>query len=171
MSITGNDLHETEDALVDGRSSVLDRVKSRRSASPDLEWFDVPSWGGELKFQLQPLDRSDIDKMVQRIRARSNGRGVQSGVDADLDFIIKACVSVKVVDLDNDEEEILSNGVNEALAAALDPKDENDQPVDVSTGRKLMLYLVKYNTIALASWSAKAARWMQDTSKPVEDPQ
>jgi hypothetical protein len=172
MSITGNELADDEDALVEPKKSVLDRVKERRSSSPDLEWFDIPSWGGELKAQLQVLDRSEIDKMVDRIRRRQNGRGVQSGVDADLDFLIKATIGVKAVDYDNDEEQVLTSGFNEELAAMLDPQDEHGNAVDVSTARKLLLYLVKFNTIALASWSAKAARWMQDTSKRVdEDPQ
>lgn len=175
MSAIGeNQLGADEDVLVAPQTSILDRIKERRALDSDEEWFDVPSWGGELKMQMQVLDPTDVEKMVRRVQARRSGRKQQSGAgrEADLDFLVKACVGVKAVDLELDQEEVLTSGINEALAEMLDPRDpDTGESVDVSTSRKLLWYLLKFNGIALAAFGAKVARWMQDTSKPIEDPQ
>lgn len=154
-----------------GSESILDKVKKRRTEVDEQPWFDIPSWAGGLKAQYRVLDRDDIEKMVRRIRARQTGQGKQSGMDADLDFLIKACVGVKAYDIEDDIDEVLTPGYTMQLAHLLDPKDEETgEPIQITNERQLVAYLFKGNTIALAAHGQKVARWMQDTSKPVEDP-
>jgi hypothetical protein len=155
--------------------SIIDRIKQRRDAREDELTIDIPSWGGDLQARYQVLDRNEIDKMVKRIRARQSGNG-SSGTDADADFLIKACVGVTAVDQENDIEEPLTPGYTMDLARLLDPKyprghPQEGQPVDIKIERHLVVYLFGFNNIAMAAHAAKIARWMQDTSRPVEDPQ
>lgn len=155
--------------------SILDRIKERRDAREDKLTTDIPSWGGDLKARYQVLDRNEIDKMVKRIRARAAGNG-SSGTDADADFLLKACVGVIAYDLDSDIEEEIAPGYTMELASMLNPKfpkghPQAGQPYPCPTERHLVVYLFGFNNIAMASHAAKVARWMQDTSKPVEDPQ
>lgn len=145
--------------------SVLDRVRARRNEGDDVLTIDIPSWDGGLRAKYRVLDKDDIDKMVRRIRARQSGQGKQSGLDADLDFLIKACIGIEAYDVENDETETLTNGYTKSLIHLLGKDDEMNHE------RQLVAYLFKGNTIAIAAHGMKVARWMQDTSKPVEDPQ
>jgi hypothetical protein len=158
-----------------GGKSLLDRVKARRDERDSFLTIDIPSWDGELKARYQVLHRSDIEKMVKRIRARQNknGNDATSGSDADLDFLIKACVGIVAHDNETDEEEVIADGYVLSLAAMLEPHDEFDNPIDITNERQLVAYLMGKgdSSIALASHSMKVARWMQDTTAPVEDPQ
>lgn len=171
MTEDGNELGVEPglDALTATRGrSLLDRIKSRRSETDDTLRLPVPSWNGELIAEYKVLDRTDIENMVKRIRARQSGQaGVKAkpdSVGADCDFLIKACGGIIAHDNETDEEEVLTNGFNSELTALL------GNPDGVETARDLVLYLLKNNTVALASHSMKVARWMEDTSKPVDDP-
>lgn len=155
-----------------GGGSVLDRIKRRRTDQSDVLWLDIPSWGGELKARYQVLDRDEVEKMIRRVQARQRqGDKSRSDSTPDLDFLIKACTEVKAVDSETDEEETLTPGFTLELVDMLDPKDEDGSPIAIKDQRSLVAYLVKYNGIALAAHAQKVARWMQDTSKSVEDPQ
>lgn len=156
--------------------SILTRIKERRDARDDELTLDIPSWGGDLRAKYKVLDRSEIDKMVKRIRARQTGNGGSTGTDADADFLIKACVGVIAYDVDTDTEEQISDGYTLALRDLLEPKYPRGHPQEgqdypCPTERHLVVYLLGLNNIAMASHAAKVARWMQDTSRPVEDPQ
>jgi hypothetical protein len=155
-----------------GGGSVLDRIKKRRSSEADELDLGIPSWGGELIATYQVLHRSEIEKMVKRITARQRNQGKKADTSSgpDLDFLIKACIAVKAHDNETDEEEFLTPGYTMALAGMFDPQDEFGNPIDISTPSELLAYLMKNNSIAIASHSQKVARWMQDTSQPVEDP-
>jgi hypothetical protein len=169
--------------------SILERAVARRTKRDlDHEWFDIPSWDGELKAQYKVLEREDVEQMVRSIRARqvSNGRGNQagqksSGSDADLDFIVKACVNIKAHDNETEEEKILHityssvDTIKELFAP--DPRDESDEATNlrrmvgsIKTPREAVAFLMGYNGIAIAAHGGMLARWMQDTSKTV-DPQ
>jgi hypothetical protein len=69
---------DTSAAEVAAGLSVLDKVNRRRSARDlDHEFFDIPTWGGELKARVQVLERRDIDDMIRRVRARQIARGAK----------------------------------------------------------------------------------------------
>lgn len=159
-------------------TSILDRVKKRREQRADELIIDIPSWDGEMKAKYKVLHRTDIEKMVKRIRLRqaqqaANGGQTNSGTDADLDFLIKACVGIIAHDNETEEEEIVADGYNLDLVPALEPVDALGNPIEISNERQLVAYMMGKgdSSIALAAHSMKVARWMQDTSKPVEDPQ
>lgn len=166
-------------------TSLLDRIKKRRNERDDYLVAGIPSWGDELRAKYQVLDRSEIDKMVRRIRARAagaqNGQKQQVGSDADIDFLIKACVGIIAHDNETEEEKQIADGFNMELARLLGDEepdgdivmqmDDKGTTMKVSNPKELVSYLIKGNTIALAAHSQKVARWMQDTSRPIEDPQ
>lgn len=155
-----------------GGGSVLDRIKKRRTNTVDTLWIDVPSWGGDLKAEYKVLDPDEIQKMIRRVQARQRkGEGQKYDSTPDIDFLVKACIGVKAVDLETDEEQVLTSGFTMDLVGMLDPKDEDENPITIKDPRGLVAYLVKYNGIALAAHAQKIARWMQDTAKSVEDPQ
>lgn len=147
--------------------SKLDEIKARRDARGDKLTIGIPSWGDELRARYRVVDRKEIDRMVRRIRTRANG-AAESGPEADIDFLINACTEVVAApvdgDYDEDEGEHVSNGYNKQLADSL----ANPQGTD--TARGLVAYLFKGNTISISAHAAKVARWMQDTSRSVEDP-
>lgn len=146
--------------------SLLDRLKARRDERDDVLTLDVPSWNGELKAKYQLVTRSDLEQMARKVRARATGNGDQNaGLRADIDFLIKSCVGIVAEDGETGETMDVSTGYNAGLADALG----NPEGTDELNG--LVLYLFKHNGIAVSAHALKVARWMQDTSKSVEDPQ
>jgi hypothetical protein len=168
-----------------GSTSLLDRIKQRRDARDDFLVIGIPSWNDELRARYQVLDRDEIDRMVRRIRARvagaQNGSRTATGSNADIDFLIKACVGVIAHDNETEEEAEIAVGFDMNLARLLGEEqqdgsvlmqlDDKGTTMLVHNEKELVSYLIKGNTIALATHSQKVARWMQDTSRPVEDPQ
>lgn len=166
------------------RRSMLDKIKERRDQREDYLVVGIPSWNDELRARYQVLDRSEIDNMVRRIRSRTmnaqNGQKTNIGSEADMDFLIKACVGVIAHDNETEEEEEVATGFDMNLARLLGEEaadgsitmvmDERGTTMSVRSPRELVAYLVKGNTIALATHSQKVAKWMQDTSRPIEDP-
>lgn len=156
--------------------SVLDRATKRRDErDDDHRIFDIPTWDGDLKAKYKVVDRPDLEKMIQRIRRRSRGNGASSGVDADADFLIKACVGVIACDVETDFEVPLSPGYTMDLAEMLNPvwpkgHPQEGESFEIKSQRELVIYLFKWNGIALATHGAKVARWMQDPTKSDEDP-
>ena len=156
--------------------SVLDKIKQRRDEREDILTIDIPSWDGDLKAKYQVLDRSEVEKMIRRVRARSNnGNSSAAGTDADCDFLIKACVGVVAYDADTDTETPVADGYTMTFARLLEPVwpkgyAQEGEPIKMNNERELVVYLFKWNNIALAAHGQRVARWMQDTSKPVEDP-
>lgn len=156
--------------------SILDKVTKRRDERDDgHEVFDIPTWEGDLKAKYKVVERVDLEKMVQRIRKRQRSNGASSGVDADADFLIKACVEVIGYDAEADFEVVLSPGYTMGLASMLKPvwpkgHPQEGEPFTIKNPRELVIYLFNWNGIALATHGAKVARWMQDPTKPVEDP-
>lgn len=157
--------------------SVIDRIKGRRAARPDEETFDIPSWGGDLKARYKVLDRPEIEKMIKRARAAAEGNGSGSGTAADADFLIKACTGVVAIDPEDGEtEHLLAPGYEMSLANVLEPMypeghPQAGQPVEIKDQRQLVIYLLRWNGIALAAHGQQVARWMQTMKKPIEDPQ
>ena len=157
-------LHAAEEAA--GSRSMLDRIKARREKRGDIsDPIDIPSWGGELRACYQVIAKEELEAMVRRIRARQTGQGKAGDVTADLDFLIKSCCEVQAQDAETGEEASLTNGYTMQLAELLGEPDGTD------TARGLVLYLFKGNGIAVSAHAMKVARWMQDTSKSIEDPQ
>jgi hypothetical protein len=160
--------------IAGGSRSLLKEIADRRESREDFLTMDIPSWGGELQARYQVLERDDIEKMVRRIRSRaSNTNGQQpTGVDADADFLVKACIGIDAVDTDSDYREQVATGYTVEFAKLLDPKDKyTGEPLPLPTPRHVVNYLCGFNSIALGAHAARVARWMQDTSKSVEDPQ
>lgn len=151
--------------------SVLEKIKKRRDEREDTLTIEIPSWDGDLMAVYKVVERDDIEKMIRRARrAAQDGNRADAAMEADADFLIKACVGVKAVDPDSDIEQQIATGYTMDLARMLDPKNEAGDPIQIRNERELVAYLVKWNGIALAAHGQKVARWMQDTSKPVEDP-
>ena len=146
--------------------SLLDRLKAERDALDDLLTIDIPSWSGALKARYEVVSRRDLEKMVRRINSTAKGKAdTNAGIEADVEFLSKACVGIVAYDEETGEEEIVGKGFDSAFASALGNPDGTDSQLG------LVLYLFKGNGIALTAHAMKVARWMQDTSKPVEDPQ
>lgn len=147
--------------------SLLDKIKDRRENREDILKIDIPSWDGDLKAEYKVIAREDIEQMIRRVRFRQSGgrsNGVNNaGTEADADFLIKACIGVIAVDQETGAETKIADGYNRTLIEILEPENTNDE-------KGLVVYLFKGNSIALAAHGQKIARWMQDTSKPIEDP-
>jgi hypothetical protein len=157
--------------------SILDRATKRRDEQEDYQIFDIPTWEGDLKAKYKIVDRGELEKMVQRIRKRSRGssNGSNSGVEADADFLIKACIGIIAYDADADFEVTISPGYTMELASMFKPVWPKGHPLEgetfaIKTTRELVIYLFKWNGIALATHGAKVARWMQDPTRLAEDP-
>jgi hypothetical protein len=181
--IIAHDPDATGPEVASGSGSVLDRVKKRRSFVKDTQEFAIPSWNGELLATMKVLDRDKIDDMIRHVQSRARqaqltGKGrdrremARIGNETDMDFLIDACTGIIARDEETEEEERVAFGFDDmSFAAQLDPRDEAGNVVEINTGRELLMYLLKWNTISLTTLSQKIARWMQDTSRPVEDPQ
>lgn len=143
--------------------SLLDRIKAARDERPDELEVDIPSWDGDLQAKYRVVHRTEVEKMVRRIRSRTHGNG-ESGSSADVDFLINACIGVQAYDAETDITRPLTGGYTMELAEMLGKSD-------ITTPRELVAYLFKGNTIAIGAHAIKVARWMQDTTKPIEDPQ
>lgn len=178
-----HDPDATGPQVASGSGSVLERVKKRRSFVKDTQEFNIPSWSGELLATMKVLDRDTVDDMIRHVQARARqaqltGRGrdrrelSRIGNETDMDFLIDACTGIIARDADTDEEEVVAFGFDDmTLVEKLQPQDADGNVVEINTGRELLMYLLKWNTISLTTMSQKVARWMQDTSRPVEDPQ
>lgn len=146
--------------------SILDTISARRDERlrDEVLTLDIPSWDGELRAKYRVVDRVELEAMIRKLRKRSRaseGNGANQAEAADADFLIKACVGVVAVDGDTDQTVQVSDGFNVPLAEMLGLPTER--------ARELVVYLFKGNGIAMAAHAMKVARWMQDTSKPVED--
>jgi hypothetical protein len=155
--------------------SVLDRIKKRRDETEDFLVIDIPSWDGDLKAKYKVLDRDYVEKMIRRIRARTNGAAA-SGIEAEADFLIDACVEIIGYDAEEDKQFHVGNGYDLELATALNPTYPAShpmagEPVNISHPRELVVYMLKWNGLALAAHAQSVARWMQNLKRPVEDPQ
>lgn len=144
--------------------SILDKISARRDERlrEEVLTLDIPSWDGELRAKYRVVDRVELEAMIRKIRQRSRqpGSGDQAS-DADADFLVKACVGVVAYDSDTDDTARVSDGYDKTLAEMLGLPTER--------ARELVVYLFKGNGIALAAHAMKVAKWMQDTSKPVDD--
>lgn len=181
--LTRHDPDATGPEVASGNGSVLDRVKRRRTFVKDTQEFPIPSWNGELLAECKVLDRDKVDDMIRHVQARARqaqltGKGrdrremSRIGNETDMDFLIDACTGIIARDEETDEEERVASGFDDmSFVPTLDPRDEDGNEVAVNTPRELLLYLLKWNTISLTTMSQRVARWMQDTSRPVEDPQ
>ena len=155
--------------------SILEKITKARDEREDTKVFDIPTWEGDLRARYQVVGREELERMVRRIRQRSRGNGTSSGVEADADFLIKACTEVIGYDADTDFEVVLSPGYTMELAGMLKPVYPKGHPMEgqpfvIKSPRELVIYLFKWNGIALATHGAKVARWMQDPTDPVGDP-
>lgn len=157
--------------------SILDRAKKERDDRGDTIEIDIPSWDGDLKAEYKLLDRSEIEKMLRRVRGRTSRGDTSAGTEADLDFLNKACVKLLAYDRDTDTTVTVSDGFDpDVIVPILQPMYPKShpmagQPVPIKDHRQLISYLIGWNNIALAAHCQKLARWMQDTSKGTEDPQ
>lgn len=187
-------MSEIEDTLDPGTAaeqsidavSVLDKIKKRRDERDDETVVSIPSWGDELKAKYRVIDRAEVDLMIRNIRIRTarqgkNGNADTTGSEADADFLIKSCIGVIAYDLETGTEVTVGSGFNMAFASMLgDPDPESQSTILIRDGdeivarvsrpAELVAYLLKGNSIALASHAQSIARWMRDTSKPIEDP-
>lgn len=153
--------------------SALDRIRSRRKERSDLLTIDIPSWDGDLKAKYMVLNRTDLERMIRTIRARTKNKDVKGG-EADFDFLIKSCVEIVGYDETMDEPEFhLSDGYTMDLVELLQPEDEFGNKVEIRNQHELIAWMFGKtdSSIALASHSVSVARWMQDPSKPIGDPQ
>lgn len=176
----GSDLEMNPDVsaaeqAIDSKS-ILQKIQDRRNEREDILTTDIPTWDGELRAKYQVVDRADIEKMIRKARISSAQRNGASATEGDTDFLIKACVGVIGYDSETDTEFGITDGYTMELAGMLDPKyprghPMEGQPVPITHPRELVAYLFKWNGVAIALHGQKIARWMQDTSKPVEDPQ
>lgn len=157
------------------RKSVLDRIKQRRDDAEEFLTVDIPSWDGDLKAKYKVLPRAEVEKMIRRVRARQNG-APQSGIEAEADFLIESCVEIIGYDAEVDETFHVGNGYDMDLAHSLDPRypkghPQEGEPVKIDNERELVVYMLKWNGIALAAHAQTVAKWMQDLKTPVADPQ
>lgn len=151
-----------------GANSILERIQRRRDEVSDTIKIDIPSWGGDLQAEYKVVHRIELEKMVKRIqKATSSAKGQQIDLSkGDADFLVKACVGVYAYDSETDEEVRVADGYELGLSKRL------GDPPGTETIHGLVMYLFKFNGIAVASHAIKVARWMQDTSRvPVDDPQ
>lgn len=180
--VNDNELQLEEGLAADhaaGSDSLLERITKKRAQLEDVLTIDIPSWDGDLRAKYKLQDRREIEKMVRRIRARATKETMdQEGINADLDFLIKACVGVVAYDVEEDQEVPLTNGYTMELVDILKPvypknHPKEGEPVEINGQRELVAYMLGWNNIALATHGQAVARWMQDTSKkPVgADPQ
>lgn len=179
-------------------SSLLDNIVREREQRVAEEYaeLDIPTWDGSLKAVYEVVERTELEKMIRRIQNRVQ-KAAKAGVNtdsgggsvADADFLIKACVGIVAYGSDDAGDEIkeqVGDGLNMTFAQRLgkphpdnpehviipDPDNPEGEPrAIIRNPRDLVVYLVKGNGIALGVHAQKVARWMQDTSKPVEDPQ
>jgi hypothetical protein len=164
-----------------GSTSVLDKIKTRRTAAiGEEQWFNIPTWGGELKARFEVQERGEIEKQIRATQARLRGAGKKGASavanDSDLNFLVKACDGVKAVDAETEAEEFLAQGFTLELAKMLDPKYPKGHPqegetVVINDPKQLVAYLMAWNGVSIATFSQRVGRWMQDTTLPVEDPQ
>lgn len=163
-----------------GVESVLDKIKKRRDSDDDFLEIDIPSWGGDLRARYEVVDRREIERMIRRAQARLRGGdngGGDSGAAADADFLVKACIAVLAVDPEDGEtKHILANGYEMSLVDLIKPVYPKDhpqagEPVQINDPRELVIYMLRWNGIALASHGQDVARWMQTMKKPITDPQ
>jgi hypothetical protein len=170
-------------------TSVLQRAQKRRLAR-DLGggWHDLPSWGGEMQCYYQVLQKEDVEDMIRRARARAatkkgqkgNAAGVKVDAganDSDLDFIIKAGVRFKAIDMGTLEEQMLELTYRDVdswkqMLHNPNPEDADEEEAQrlleaVTHPREMVAYLMGNNSIAIASHAGMLANWMQDTSKEV----
>lgn len=162
-------------ALAVDHESVLDQIKKRRDEAEDYLTIDIPSWDGDLKAKYKVLDRDYVEKMIRRVRARANGAAT-SGEEAEADFLIEACVEILGYSVETDETFHIADGYTMALKDALSPVYPKDhpnegEPIPIRNERELIVYMLKWNGIALATHAQTIARWMQSLKKPIEDPQ
>jgi hypothetical protein len=117
--------------------------------------------------------------MIRRARAAANGNASAS-TTADANFIIKACVGIYAYDLvSNKEIKLIESLENEwqKLAEMLDAKWPDDhpqagEPIPFKSAQELVVYLVKWKGLVLASFGQRLGRWMQNPSIDFEvDPQ
>lgn len=156
--------------VANGSGSILDKIKRRKEARTDELTIDLPSWDGDLKAVYQLLDRREIEKMAQRIRAAHVAGKKPDGTTADIDFLIKSCIGIIAYDVEEDIDERIADGFDMSLVQKLDPKDKYGKPVEITDQRQLVAYLTGWNNVALGYHAQKVGRWMQDTSKHPEDP-
>jgi len=159
---------------VDHRS-VLDRIKQRRDDAEDFLTVDIPSWDGDLRAKYKVLPRAEVEKMIRRVRARQNG-APQSGIEAEADFLVESCIEILGYDAETDTEFHVGDGYTLDFARELDPRfpkghPQEGDPVPIKDERELVVYMLKWNGIALAAHAQTVAKWMQDLKKPVTDPQ
>lgn len=162
-------------AIATGHDSVLDRITKRRDEQDEYLTIDIPSWDGDLQAKYKVLPRDYVEKTIRKIRARANGASA-SGVESEADFLIAACVEVVGYNVDTDETFHIADGYTMDLARDLNPKypkghAQEGEPVKINNEKELVVYMLKWNGIALAAHAQAVARWMQNLKKPIEDPQ
>lgn len=156
------DLDVVEPRRVDA-ASRLAQIRAERDALAGAEYLDlpIPTWNGDLVARYQVIERRQAERLQQQF-AKAKGGG-----DSDLDFIIRACVSIWMPDADgtlvrvetDDGRPVRYDGQLAQLLGLDDPQ---------MTARQIVGYLFRENQIAISAHANRVATWMQDTSVEVD---
>ena len=141
--------------------SLLAQIKARRDERAADEFLDlpIPTWGGELVARYEVVDRDTLERMIAR-------RNPSAQVDAD--FLVRACSGIYMLDGDTGEL-VPVPGHYEGEVARYDAALGEALSLDAGSGRELVTYLFRDNVVAISSHALKVLRWMQDTSREVDD--
>lgn len=147
-------------------SSLLQEIKDRREErlADETLVLSIPTWGGELKAKYKVVPRVELDMVLRAQAKKANQKSGSS--DADMDFLSRACIAIiaspESDEMEDAEGEVVASGFNEELGTLLGVEG-------LTSARKVISYMFKGNGIAIATTAMKVAKWMQDTSIPVED--
>lgn len=151
-------------------SSLLGRIKEQREERLKDEslTLPIPTWGGDLLARYRVMDRKEMMSLARRVREIQRKTGNADAATGDTDFILKACECVLVKDPESGEIKELDDpqtgmlvGYDQRLAQALG--------LEVEKARDVLLHLFNNNAVAIGAHALKIARWMQDTSREVDD--
>jgi hypothetical protein len=148
------DIPESEDEQPpDVEQSFMDQLRARRTAiaSETTKQFNVPGYDGLLVATYRRMGYEELVKIVRRaanVRAGArNVTDVRAELNAQMDFIIRACVSI-----DGEDGTHIADGYTVQLAEFFEFQSERAREI---------LEHVFSNELAIAAHQAEVLRWMQ----------
>lgn len=148
--------------------SLIERAQARRDAAgaERVLYLDIPDWDGDLVGKYRVVDRGEIEKMARAAAAAMrDGSRSSARTEADINFILKANVSLCARDPEKDPGE---SGHDDLVDLGVEIGQCGQKfGQTFRNSHEALLYLFGSNAVAIGSHGQKLAQWMQDPSKPV----
>lgn len=161
--------------------SLLRQADQRRSGRRKTQFFEVPSWGGDLIAEYKVVERARLEGLIRKIQQEQRNNNAAQRTLADIALILEANVGIYARDAEQDGDDAQRVPIEDAAGIVTYDRigpilgdvrkrnadgttDEDSETFQIRNGRDAVIYLMA-ESVSISAHSMLIARWMRDPSK------